>query len=57
LPNRWQTSQFRFQFLSPALDRFFVQTGDLGQLAITGTAWSLRKQPDIPAPLWLIQTA
>jgi hypothetical protein len=54
---RWQSCQFRFEFLSPTLDRFFIQTGDLGQLAITGTAESLRKQPNIPTPLWLIQTA
>jgi hypothetical protein len=41
LPTGWQISQVSLQFLSPALDRFFVQTGDFGQLTITGTTWSL----------------
>jgi len=39
------------------LNRLFVQTGDLGQLTVTGTTWALGKQTDIPALLWLIQAA
>jgi hypothetical protein len=37
----WQIGQVSIQFLSPTLDRFLIQTGDLGQLTVTGTAWSL----------------
>jgi len=44
------------QLLPPALNRFFVQSGDLAKFAVRGLTGLLRECTDVPAPLGFIQT-